>query len=250
MSGEPKGSRGKAGNHSDIKAFPLLSLSNPGLKADQMLVRAGQSEADQGLFTGVLLVVLARQSFTMWTVPCVARLLAPGHTAGASDTTLAVRQPHYFHQSPQGSPEAPLRRTTELREQSLRNTTENSGLLNTSNIYSQTGQSMGFPGGSAGKESACNAGDLGLIPGWEDPLEKGTATTPVFWPRKFHGFCNPRGCKESGTTERLSLSLSPFKPISGSGAFWADTMMNIVSSVPYRSTAWQQKARHESLLGK
>ena len=25
---------------------------------------------------------------------------------------------------------------------------------------------LGFPGGSAGKESACNAGDLGLIPGW------------------------------------------------------------------------------------
>ena len=24
---------------------------------------------------------------------------------------------------------------------------------------------MGFPGGSAGKESPCNAGDLGLIPG-------------------------------------------------------------------------------------
>ena len=24
---------------------------------------------------------------------------------------------------------------------------------------------MGFPGGSAGKESSCNAGDLGLIPG-------------------------------------------------------------------------------------
>ena len=29
------------------------------------------------------------------------------------------------------------------------------------------------PGGSDGKESACNAGDAGLIPGWEDPLEKG-----------------------------------------------------------------------------
>ena len=26
--------------------------------------------------------------------------------------------------------------------------------------------------GSAGKESACNVGDLDLIPGWEDPLEK------------------------------------------------------------------------------
>ena len=24
---------------------------------------------------------------------------------------------------------------------------------------------LGFPGGSAGKESACNAGNLGLIPG-------------------------------------------------------------------------------------
>ena len=34
----------------------------------------------------------------------------------------------------------------------------------------------GFPGGSAGKESICNAGDLGSILGWEDPLEKGMAT--------------------------------------------------------------------------
>ena len=23
--------------------------------------------------------------------------------------------------------------------------------------------------------------------GWEDPLEKGNATTPVFWPGEFHG---------------------------------------------------------------
>ena len=36
------------------------------------------------------------------------------------------------------------------------------------------------PGGSDGKESACNAGDLGLIPGWEDPLEKGKATHSRF----------------------------------------------------------------------
>ena len=35
---------------------------------------------------------------------------------------------------------------------------------------------MGFPRSSAGKESACNVGDLGSIPGWEDPLEKGVAT--------------------------------------------------------------------------
>ena len=35
---------------------------------------------------------------------------------------------------------------------------------------------LGFPGGSAGKEPTCNAGDLGSILGWEDPLEKGMAT--------------------------------------------------------------------------
>ena len=34
----------------------------------------------------------------------------------------------------------------------------------------------GFPGGSDSKESACNAGDLDLIPGLEDPLEEGVAT--------------------------------------------------------------------------
>ena len=35
---------------------------------------------------------------------------------------------------------------------------------------------MGLPCGSAGKESTCNVGDLGLILGWEDPLEKRKAT--------------------------------------------------------------------------
>ena len=34
----------------------------------------------------------------------------------------------------------------------------------------------GFPGCSDGKESACNAVDLGSILGQEDPLEKGMAT--------------------------------------------------------------------------
>ena len=34
---------------------------------------------------------------------------------------------------------------------------------------------MGFSGGSDSKESTCNAGDLGSIPGLEDLLEKGMA---------------------------------------------------------------------------
>ena len=39
-----------------------------------------------------------------------------------------------------------------------------------------TSPEKGFPGGSAGKESACYAGDLGSIPGLGSPLRKGLAT--------------------------------------------------------------------------
>ena len=85
----------------------------------------------------------------------------------------------------------------------------------------------GFPDSSVGKESTCNVGDPGLIPGsgrspgegigypfqyswaslvaqlvknlpsmqetwvwslgWDDPLEKERLPTPVFWPGEFHG---------------------------------------------------------------
>ena len=38
---------------------------------------------------------------------------------------------------------------------------------------------MGFPGGSEGKESACNARDLGSIPGSEDLLGKGNPLQKV-----------------------------------------------------------------------
>ena len=38
----------------------------------------------------------------------------------------------------------------------------------------------GFPRSSAGKESACSAGDPSSIPGLEDPLEEGQLPIPVF----------------------------------------------------------------------
>ena len=41
--------------------------------------------------------------------------------------------------------------------------------------------------------------------GWEDSLEEGTTTTPVFWPGEFRGLYGPWGRKESDTTERLSV---------------------------------------------
>ena len=64
------------------------------------------------------------------------------------------------------------------------------------------------PGGSAGKESACNAGDLGSIPGLgRSPGERERLPTLVFWPGEFPGLDTPWGRKESDTTEQLSLSL-------------------------------------------
>ena len=64
---------------------------------------------------------------------------------------------------------------------------------------------LGFPGGSAGKESACNAGDLGSIPGLGRSPGEEKLPTPVCWPGEFHGLQSPWGRKESDTTERLSI---------------------------------------------
>ena len=47
---------------------------------------------------------------------------------------------------------------------------------------------MGFPGGSDSKESACNVGDLGLIPGLgRIPWRRAWQPTPVFLPGESHG---------------------------------------------------------------
>ena len=57
---------------------------------------------------------------------------------------------------------------------------------------------LGFLGGSAGKESACNTEYLGLIPRLgKSPGEGNWLITLVFWPRKFQGLYSPWGCKES-----------------------------------------------------
>ena len=45
-----------------------------------------------------------------------------------------------------------------------------------SDVFERSPPLLGSPGGSDGKESACNARDLGLILGLEDTLEKGIVT--------------------------------------------------------------------------
>ena len=64
---------------------------------------------------------------------------------------------------------------------------------------------MGFPCDSAGKESACNAGDLGSIPGLGRSPGEGKG-----YPVQYSGLenfmdCIVHGGGESDTTERLLL---------------------------------------------
>ena len=65
---------------------------------------------------------------------------------------------------------------------------------------------MGFPDSFVGKESACNAGDLGSVPGLERSPGEGKG-----YPLQYSGLensmdCIVHGVTESDTTEKLSLS--------------------------------------------
>ena len=102
----------------------------------------------------------------------------------------------------------------------------------------------GFPGGSDSKESACNAGELCLIPGWEDLLEKGLATYySIFawripWTKEPSGL-HPWGSREADTTERLSLSLfffppkKPTEPLKAKQAFW-NSFLSLMADFGYQ----------------
>ena len=68
----------------------------------------------------------------------------------------------------------------------------------------------GFPGGSDGRESACSAGDLGLIPELERSGEGNGLPPPVLLPGESHGQrslagYSPWGRKESDTPGGLTL---------------------------------------------
>ena len=60
---------------------------------------------------------------------------------------------------------------------------------------------LGFPCGSAGKESTCNAENLGSMPGFRRYRRRERLPTPVFWPGEFHALYSPWGCKELDTIE-------------------------------------------------
>ena len=69
-----------------------------------------------------------------------------------------------------------------------------------------------FPGGSDGKESTCNVGDLGLVSGLGKILwRKKWQPIPAFLPGEVHGQrslvgFSPQGCKELDMTEVTDTS--------------------------------------------
>ena len=72
--------------------------------------------------------------------------------------------------------------------------------------WTEDGCTLGFPGGSDGKESACNAGDPGSILGKILGNPREWQSTPIFLPGEFHGQrslvgYSPWGCKELDMTE-------------------------------------------------
>ena len=58
------------------------------------------------------------------------------------------------------------------------------------------GPFKGFPSGSAGKESACNVGDLGLIPGLGRSPEEGKG-----YPLQYYGLENIMDCIGHGVAK-------------------------------------------------
>ena len=70
---------------------------------------------------------------------------------------------------------------------------------------------MGFPGGSDGEESACNAGDQVLSLGREDPWRREWQPTLVFLLGEFHGQrawqAIVHGVTKSWTPLRLAASI-------------------------------------------
>ena len=69
---------------------------------------------------------------------------------------------------------------------------------------------LGFPGGSVGKESACNAGELGSVSVLGISPGGGRGNTLQYsYLENPHGqrslvSCSPCGCNESGMTEQLN----------------------------------------------
>ena len=102
-----------------------------------------------------------------------------------------------------------------LRQTSVKSFSEHQSGIHLNSPVGRISLHRGFLGDSNGKESVCNAGELGLIPGsgrspgegkgnslqyscLGNPMDRGA----------WHITFSPQGHKESGTTERLTRTLN------------------------------------------
>ena len=85
---------------------------------------------------------------------------------------------------------------------------------------------IGFPGDSDGKESTCDAGDLGLIPGLEDSPREGNG-----YPLQNFGLENSmeRGTTVHGVTKGFKLILIKKKKINLNFAFFISSVLSFLS---------------------
>ena len=103
------------------------------------------------------------------------------------------------------------------------------------NVYSES-LTLGFPGGSDGKESTCNTGDADSTPGWGRSPDEGNGNplqyscSRIRGQRSLTGY-SPWGRKGSGTTERLTLTKTWYK--------WRKFLLCV----------WNQRRKLDYLLG-
>ena len=96
-----------------------------------------------------------------------------------------------------------------------------------------TPEFLGFPGGSAGKESICNEGDLGLIPGLGRSPGEGEG-----YPLQHSGLENSRDCvspwgrKESDSVSDCHLLIYLLQ------YSWASLVAQLVKNLPAMQLTW------------
>ena len=97
-----------------------------------------------------------------------------------------------------------------------------------------------FPCDSADKESTCNTGDLGSIPGLgRFPWRRERLPIPIFWPGD--PLYSPWGHKESDTAELLSLTAKKSLALFGEGLAQATMSRLIILSRNLRFTDMKYK---------
>ena len=101
---------------------------------------------------------------------------------------------------------------------------------------------LDFPCGSAGKESTCNAGGLGSIPGWGKSPREGKG-----YPLQYSGLENSKDCIVHGLTKSqtwLSLSLYRFHTIlliikTSGGTFLVVQLLRLHTAAHSSIFAWR-----------